>query len=535
VGKLNRASYQLVALTKLLRNGQNSVLIADGVGVGKTIAAGYILAYLVSGGTPGLVLSPPGLVEKWRIELRDKFGLVGVAVRTAEELSNAEEAWNHNRRELFVYIVASSLLSRNTVPPFPGALVIDEIHNYRNASTALWQSAKILTSKTTYRIGLSATPINNRLEDLAAELSLLLKVEIEVANALIADLWRPGHRQLLYPLMTRFLKERLGIHFAKRLILDRRIHYPESYARQALAAIKEKSDRKDNDSVYLEEITYFRLAASSPLGLGKTLGVQITGVTDKQDALQTVLNSHSSYHVIVFCEFEATARELEMIVNDRQCFRITGSIPVFERQSLLEQFRVSRNGMLVMTAVGSEGLDLQFCSVLVNYDLTWNPMILEQRIGRIDRIGQEKSTIHIYNFIVDGSIDDRILRVLGRKLGLVNKSILQTAPILCNESSNSLSESAELHPLISEEVLTNELSEAQQLVRAMEFTSEIIPEDYSILPHIDDEFCSPEAIFKARANGRSQWLQSTSEVERWLSDLDTESEHLKSRLSYYTS
>lgn len=532
---LRPAGYQLVALTKLLLNGQNAILIADGVGVGKTIVAGYILSCLVNDGSPALVVCPPGLLEKWRFELRTKFALAPVLVRTPEELANAEEAWSHSVQESWVYVVASSLLSRMPAPAFPGTVVIDEIHSYRNPSTALWQSARALLSKASYRIGLSATPINNRLEDLAAELALLLKVEIAVADALIADLWRPGQRELLSPLLTRFNKERLGIHFARRLVSDIRIQYPASYIHEALTLIKEKKNRSKNEAVYLDEITYFRLAASSPVALGKSLDVDIQGPSTKRDELLKLLGRHDLDHVIVFCEFEATASELASVINDRPSFLITGSVPVFDRQNLLVQFSRSQNGIMVMTAVGSEGLDLQFCSVLVNYDLTWNPMVLEQRIGRIDRIGQSKDIIQIYNFIVDGSIDERILEVLGMKLGLVRGSVLETAPVLSDKQPLPLPEQIGTNDFLSQEILKKELSEARGLLKAIALSSEIIPEDYSVLPYVDEEFCNPVRLREARKGDRPVWLREGAELGKWLNALSSESKRLGERISYYAS
>jgi hypothetical protein len=87
---------------------------------------------------------------------------------------------------------------------------------------------------------------------------------------------------------------------------------------------------------------------------------------------------------------------------------------------------------------------------------------------------------------------------------------------------------------MTDQVLANEIAEAQQLARAMALSNEIIPEDYSILPHILEEFCSPEMICSARTNKGFRWLQQTKEVEQWLSALDADSNRLQSRLSYYS-
>jgi SNF2 family DNA or RNA helicase len=527
VGSLKAAGYQLVPLTKLLSNGQNAILISDGVGVGKTIAAGYILAYLTDDGTPALVVCPPGLLEKWRLELRDKFGVSAIPISQSEDLDTAAEAWHVPSATPRVYLLPSSLLSRLKPPPFPGPVVIDEIHNYRNPATALWRSARLLTGTSTHRIGLTATPINNRLADLSAELAILLRIEFEQADALVAELWRPEYRSLLYPLLTRFSKERLGIHFARRQISTIRVEYPQEYVSQAFAAIKNARSRPQSESVFLDEVTYFRLAASSPLALARSLGVPMSAPTTKVDALHHVLNLHPLEQVLVFCEFEETALELERSITQRPAVRITGSIPVFEREAVIRHFREARNGVLIMTSVGSEGLDLQFCATLVNYDLTWNPMVIEQRIGRIDRIGQSKDTIFVYNFCVTDSIDQRILDVIGEKLGIVSGSVLEPQPILTDRPRGP--------GLASGDAVAKEMERASALAAAMALSADIIPDDYKMLPFVDESFCDPTRLREARRRQRVPWLREGEPATRWLADLGGESCQLSDRVGYYSS
>src|SRR5437867_3297846 len=173
LASLRPASYQLVPLSKLLLNGERALLICDGVGVGKTISAGYILAYLsLRDGNPGLVLCPPGLQEKWRLELRQKFDFTVFPIRSQEELDGAVELWDKKALEQsnVIFVMPSSLLSRMaSVPPFLGPIIIDEIHNYRNPDTNLWRAASQFVKRASHCVGLSATPINNSLADLAAE------------------------------------------------------------------------------------------------------------------------------------------------------------------------------------------------------------------------------------------------------------------------------------------------------------------------------------------------------------------------------
>jgi SNF2 family DNA or RNA helicase len=509
LAQLRRSAYQLVALSKLLCNRRNAILICDGVGVGKTISAAFIITYLISKlRRPALVVSPASLVDKWYLELRSKFQLDAVPIRSGEELNLTIDYWDAPNDRPRVYVLSSSLLSGAEGIQFSGPIVFDEIHNYRNPTTQLWSAAKLLAASASHRVGLSATPINNGISDLAAEFSILLNLNLHVSQAIIQDVWRPGRQDSLYPLMTRFAKDRLGIHFAKREVHDVHIPVPESYRDEVISAVKSLRNRPKSDSIYRDEITYFRLAASSGRAFSKSTGIGVDDESRKRKKLESILNVHAKEPVIIFCEFEETAKELEDVICSRDRFVITGSVPVFAREDILNQFRKAGNAALIMTSVGAEGIDLQFCSTLINHDLNWNPMVLEQRIGRIDRIGQEKSIIRIYNLVIEGSIDERIVETLGRKLGLVEGSVLEPATVLGGAGPFE-------RPLFTSTTLEKELKQAQLLARAIELSSSIIPEDYELLPAIDPSFCSPDKIREASSTSELEWLVHSEELENW--------------------
>jgi superfamily II DNA/RNA helicase len=98
-----------------------------------------------------------------------------------------------------------------------------------------------------------------------------------------------------------------------------------------------------------------------------------------------------------------------------------GSMSPSDKESAIQRFK-ERGGVLLCTDSGSEGRNLQFANVLVNYDLPWNPMRLEQRIGRIHRIGQERD-VHVFNLTLAGTIEDHILTTLYRKIDLVTAAV----------------------------------------------------------------------------------------------------------------
>jgi len=511
-------------------NGRRSLLVCDGVGVGKTISAGYILTHLTSQAKVGaLVVCPPSLQEKWRLELHSKFEFRIVPVRSPAELDAVGELWNGSvSAGRLAYVMPSSLLGRVTPQAFKGPVVIDEIHNYRNADTNSWRAARELTKWASHRIGLSATPINNRLEDLAAELALLLQLDRFVSEAIVADLWRPDRRSSLYPLVTRFSKEQLGIHFAHRDIKDVHIPCPSEYRRKVVEAVKVRRQRPISEAMFRDEVTYFRLAASSPNAFERSIGVRMGHKDDKQRYLATLLRRHQEDRVVVFAEFEETAQVLAEFIEGRSGFLITGSVPVFAREEIISRFRESSNGVLIMTSVGGEGLDLQCASILVNYDLTWNPMILEQRIGRIDRIGQEKDQVTVYNFMLEGSIDERIVQVLGRKLGLVTGSVLEPSSVLGDSWKTE-------DGLFLEEDLNEELRKADMLARSLELSRAIIPDDYDILGSIDVSYCDVEKLAKAGTDRMvTPWFQENAESTEWKQRLGEAAERLSYVIQTYS-
>ena len=144
--------------------------------------------------------------------------------------------------------------------------------------------------------------------------------------------------------------------------------------------------------------------------------VKVETLTDTLDAL---LSEDRDQKVIVFTEFVATQLYLrELLVN--KGFTVTilnGSMSVEDRDAALREFR-EHSSIFISTDAGGEGLNLQFANIIINYDLPWNPMKIEQRCGRADRIGQTRD-VHIYNFIVSDTVENRVREVLEEKLSVI--------------------------------------------------------------------------------------------------------------------
>ena len=147
----------------------------------------------------------------------------------------------------------------------------------------------------------------------------------------------------------------------------------------------------------------------------------------------TELEKHESNpKVLLFTEFRETQEylkeRLEALGWDVSMFH--GQLKADAKDAAVEQFRSSaRSSILLSTEAGGEGRNFQFCHLLVNYDLPWNPMRVEQRIGRVDRIGQEH-TVHVFNLWVQGTIEERVLDVLEHRINVFEDTIGGLDPIL---------------------------------------------------------------------------------------------------------
>ncbi|MFD3465622.1 helicase-related protein [Streptomyces sp. NPDC058682] len=134
---------------------------------------------------------------------------------------------------------------------------------------------------------------------------------------------------------------------------------------------------------------------------------------------------------MVFSFFKRTLEYLkERLGNEFRVRVMHGGVPPQERTAIMADFRAVKFDLLLVSEVGSEGLDFEFCNVLVNYDLPWNPMRVEQRIGRLDRFGQKHEKIFIFNMQVPGTIETDIFQRLYQRIGVFQDSIGELEPIL---------------------------------------------------------------------------------------------------------
>lgn len=217
------------------------------------------------------------------------------------------------------------------------------------------------------------------------------------------------------------------------------------------------------------------------------------------DALRQLERVEANRKVLVFSYFKGTLKYLDRRLREDgfSCLLLTGDVPSNpanpeedERGRRIRAFRDDPNVQILLSSeVGSEGLDFQFCHILFNYDLPWNPMVVEQRIGRLDRIGQKADRIIICNLSVKGTIEERILDRLYNRIHIFEDSIGDLEPIL-GEEIQRLTDDLLSRRLTLEEQDALIEERAQALERQRQHSLNLERESSRFLGH--DEFFNEE-------------------------------------------
>lgn len=199
---------------------------------------------------------------------------------------------------------------------------------------------------------------------------------------------------------------------------------------------------------------------------------------------------------LIFSFFRLTLAYLhrQLAALGLRCGQMDGSTPMKRRDELIDQFREGQIDILLSSEIGSEGLDFEFCNVVINYDLPWNPMRLEQRIGRIDRFGQRSPVIHVLNFQIPGTIDTEIFFRLYNRIGIFEHSIGELEPIL-GETFSELSKAMAKEDLTVEEQrrLADQVAlaierESQDLARFDEAKDRLVGADTYVDHALDEAY-----------------------------------------------
>ncbi|MGI5243250.1 DEAD/DEAH box helicase [Dactylosporangium sp. CA-139066] len=535
--------YQFKPVLKMLTGSSGRILIADEVGLGKTIEAGLIWSELEQRSRLErvLVVAPAALTLKWKAEMERRFDRSLPVLKPRElgelldRLREGAEPEIRGVMSLESLRNADVLEVLDQLQPRFDLIIVDEAHYLRNRESKTHALGRLLASLADYLVFLSATPLNLGNDDLFNLMHLLdpenfgdkaiFDIQLwpnELLNTVARSLLQDGRhtpRKLVAELdrlagldFGASVTDRPDFGILRSLLDVERPLRPDEIARarRLLADLNvlggvltrtrkaEVPDAKavreprnidvewtDAERRYYEAVvawyTAKALESGSPPGFVMQMplrqaascipasqrliqrrdphlfaeafddfdeepgevptGLPVAGVLSrpvpvdsKYERLQEELlriRQAGLRQMMIFSFFRGTLAYLAERLKEHFTVAVMdGGVPLPRREEIMRQFREGRFEILLLSEVGSEGLDFEFCNVLVNYDLPWNPMRVEQRIGRLDRFGQQHEKIFIYNMRVPGTIETDIFQRLYDRIGVFQNSIGELEPIL---------------------------------------------------------------------------------------------------------
>ncbi|RFU95880.1 helicase [Sphaerochaeta halotolerans] len=605
--------HQLHALSRAISGDRVRYLLADEVGLGKTIEAGLIMQELKLRGLVRrtLVVAPKSLAMQWVAEMEthfnENFALINPGDLDALErlecstsyIDGAESSSDYNPWLKFNHAVVTldavkpvrrrKGWSEEKVHQYNknryerllqgqwDLIIVDESHRIGGSTDQVsrYKLGQGLAEAATYLLLLSATPHQGKSDAFHRLISLLdpmsfpdqesvtrekvseFVIRTEKRKALTAegeplfkprttqtmgiDLSRNPSQVALYEAVTDYV--RLGYNraikdkkphigflmvllqrivtsssHAIRTTLERRLnvlenlksslHIPTSDELEELVDLDGQMqldflievDEKGRHNE-IEEVSFL-------LGLAKK--AEQTGPDIKTDILMDQIfrlqgeENNDQLKIIIFTEFVATQSMLQTFLEERNfpCSIINGSMSMEERRKAQRDFR-EKNRILIATDAGGEGLNLQFCHVVINYDLPWNPMRIEQRIGRVDRIGQSK-IVRAINFVYEDSVESRVREVLERKLSIIfdEMGIDKSNDILDTSLSGELVEKMMTHIIMEE---ADPEKEIERTVRTIQF--DLAQERNKCAVYKISEDPEPAAAVKVKNHPLPFWVE----------------------------
>lgn len=461
--------HQLRTAKTVLRRLRGRAMLCDEVGLGKTVEAGLVLSELSLRGLARsvLVLVPPSLVEQWQGELRRKFSLDFTAHDDPAFRARGAAAWGEVDRVIASIHTAKREPHRSAIVERPWDLVIvDEAHHLRNRTTQLWRFASEL--KKQYMLLLTATPVQNHLDELFNLVTLLEPGLLSTARQFERrfvdrrDKLAPKNveqlHELLKEVMVRNRRSTVGLQFTRRWARTERLALSPGEAelyRAATEFVRARLRSPDNRAGLSRTalITLQMALGSSTEAAAGTLGnmsenarlpddvrhslVELRDAARRQpsrakvERLLTLLDEFRD-KIVIFTQFRATHEMLAARLTEagHEVALFHGGLTRLEKEAAIARFRGPARVLLASEA-GSEGRNLQFAHAVCNYDLPWNPMKIEQRIGRLSRIGQ-KHDVHVFNLVAAQTLEAAVLHLLDAKLSMFELVIGEIDMILGN-------------------------------------------------------------------------------------------------------
>jgi superfamily II DNA or RNA helicase len=444
-------------------------LLADDVGLGKTISAGLIASELIARARVSklLIVCPKLLRQQWKDELQTKFDLAA-EIATGKELILAEP--KNIGAVITTYASARLYLDKIPEDRFQ-MLVLDEAHKLRNLygvdptpQVALRFKEALEKRRFRYVLMLTATPIQNRLWDVYSLVDLLTVARGHqnpfggvgmFARKFIADSRetarqlkpeaREEFRSIVYSYMSRIRRGDAKLYFPERVIQLRRVEPTASELEliRVIAKPIQKLDRRTQISILqalissphavMAQLTNMARNGTVPKELAAAVCSIVDGMktSAKLQGLgilvdQLLRQNPERWRLVVFTTRLETQTTIQAFLEGRGLkVGIINGASGQRNQETIKRFwkNPPECHVIVSTEAGSEGVNLQVANVLVNYDLPWNPMIVEQRIGRIQRLASEHAKVSILNIILKDTFEEFIVGRLMQKLQMAAHAI----------------------------------------------------------------------------------------------------------------
>ncbi|MEN3377646.1 MAG: hypothetical protein V7604_3001 [Hyphomicrobiales bacterium] len=451
--------HQIETVRKVLKQFRGRVLLADEVGLGKTIEAGMVLKeYALRGMAERvLVLAPASLVGQWREELESKFGLSFATTHDPLLRADPQAFWEQKRIIASIATARRQEHAERLLAGIHDLVIIDEAHHLRDRSSQSWKLVDALNKR--FLLLLSATPVQNDLVELYNIMTLLKPGMFRTLKEFRTAYMTPGKprepanaerlRELMRGAMIRNTRAVVALKLPRRhavtIKVDGQPDEIEAYADLAAAARRLAAGSGKHrlalhhmlgaagSSPAAAAAAVTRFAARRPddsewRALAECWAAIETG--GKEQALLDLLGRNPDEKKLIFVHSRETLGRLADLLGAAglRFARFDGSLSGPQKDAAIADFR-DDVPVLLCTESGGEGRNIQFCNTLINFDVPWNPMAIEQRIGRIDRIGQHRE-VFVFNLVTRGTLEDQLLALLEEKISMFELVVGEVGAIL---------------------------------------------------------------------------------------------------------
>ncbi|WP_019414802.1 DEAD/DEAH box helicase [Paenisporosarcina sp. TG20] len=443
--------HQLEVAETVIERMNGKAILADEVGLGKTIEAGLILKeYLIRGLVKkALILAPASLTNQWIDELNQKFYIPAISYKK-----------NYVLDDYTVVVMSMDMAKKSPHKEVIydqnyDMIIIDEAHKLKNHKTKNYEFVQNLKKK--FCLLLTATPIQNNVLELFHLISLLKPGHLGNIESFQSSFSTNNHsldqdeylKELVNQVMVRNRRQDTGIEWTNRRVLT----IPIQFTKEEKEVYELILDLKNYSTVFSgsfsmitlqkemcssKEATYLTLNKMRQKCVDPDEIAYVEGIIQKLMTLEINskaekvfdIISNANDKVIIFTEYRASQAYLQWYLYSKGISSVlfNGKFKKNKRDWMKQLFK-DQAQVLIATESGGEGINLQFCHHVINYDLPWNPMKLEQRIGRVHRLGQEHD-VHIYNLAIDNTIEKSILDMLYVKIGVFEKVVGELDDIL---------------------------------------------------------------------------------------------------------